>query len=278
MKFPLAGKSCWVTGAGAGIGRALVRELNVEGAAVVAIDRDAKALSDLSREAELLGFKIRSWKADVGAGEDYLKELGAAAALHGPPAVMVSCAGIARLGGFKENGWKAFEETLPVNLNGLVLGSIFALPLMEAKGAGVIVNIASMAGLVPTGFMVSYSTSKYAVVGFTRALQAELDMRHSPVRTLLVCPGFIDTRLMDQKGFEVPGYMRWLMVGDARTAALGIVDAVKTGKREVTPDLGGRLMRGLHGLAPRTAVKLGRLLVAKSWRQALGRDPIEPPE
>lgn len=266
----------WITGAGSGIGRALVRQflsLLGEGAKVLAIDIDAGALDDLSRETELLGFRVDTLLADVGDRRSYLGTLEKEHAVRGAPGVMINNAGIAKVGSFSELGLEAFEKVLRVNFDGVVTGTAFALPRMEEAGGGLIVNMASLAGHLPAAFMTSYSASKFAVVGFTRALQAELRMSRSPVRACLVSPGFVETPIMEQEGAPFPWYMRWLVSKPGETAR-EILRGLKAGRSEIYPDAGGRLMKSLHAVAPGWTVESSRLLLARTLSQLVGAQPI----
>ena len=135
--------------------------------------------------------------------------------------------------------------------------------------------MASIAGHLPTAGMTSYSTSKFAVVGFSRALQAELAMAHSPVKVCLVSPGFVKTPIMDQPGHPFPRMLAW-MVSTPAQVARRIADGVAKGQPEIVPDAGGRLMKALYAVAPGWTVKSSRVLLAKSLRQVLGLEPIRP--
>lgn len=263
----------FITGAASGIGRALTREFLKEGGRVVAIDHNEDALKDLKKEATLWGFQVETLAADVGDKARFLAALEAACARYGAPSVFVNNAGIARVGGFVEMGLDAFENILRVNFNGVVYGTYFALSKMAS--GGVVVNISSMAGQLPAGFMAAYTASKFAVVGFSRALQSELEMSHSPARVCLVCPGFIDTAIMKQEGAPFPWFLKW-MVDTPSSAAKSIARGVKAGKKEIYPDAGGRLLKWSNRLAPTWTVKSSRVLMARSLSQLLGRTPIRP--
>jgi len=268
----IQGKLVFLTGAGSGIGRALAREFLAEGGRVVAIDRDEETLRTLKEDMALLGLKIDTVKADVGDKEKFLLALETTSSILGAPDIFVNNAGIAKVSGFASSSLDAFENILRVNLNGVIYGAHFALSKMGPEG-GLIVNMASMAGHVPAGYMASYSTSKFAVVGFTRALQAELEMSQSPVKTCLVSPGFVDTPIMRQEGVRFPWYLRW-MVGKPEAAAKEIVAGIKGGREEIYPDAGGRMMRLFYRLAPKWTVRSSRVLLAKSVFQAIGKTPI----
>jgi len=255
----LKSKRVFITGAANGIGRALTLEFLRRGARVVALDLNADALASLGKETELLGTPIETRAVDVGdrkAFEAALEDLATA----GPPAVFVNNAGIAKAGSALEAGPEGFEKTLRVNLHGTATGTFFALRKMRAAGEGTIVNIASLAGLMPAPYLASYAASKYAVVGFTRSLREELKIEGSPVRLCLVCPGFINTAIMRQDGFEFPPSLMWL-VPKPDAAAKRIVDAVRWGCEEVTPDAGGKLIRLMNRIAPDLMTLSSRLLL-----------------
>jgi short-subunit dehydrogenase len=118
-----------------------------------------------------------------------------------------------------------------------------------APAGGVIVNISSMSAQLPSPFLSVYSATKAGVAAFTRSVQTELDAAKSPVRTLLVSPGFLDTAMLKQPDANRPASMEWL-VESPEAAAAAIADAIEAGHTELVPDGGGRLMRWLQALAP----------------------------
>ncbi|MBI3554255.1 MAG: SDR family oxidoreductase [Elusimicrobia bacterium] len=275
----IEGQTVWITGAGSGIGLEMTREFLRKGASVLAIDRDAKALAELKKEAALLRFPLATLTADVGSGPDFLAALEGALKSNGSPAVFVNNAGIARVGAFSEIGLDVFEEVLRVNLRGVIYGTRFALAQMRTADRGIIINMASTAGLLPSAFMTSYAASKFAVVGFTRSLQSELKLSQSPVRLCLVTPGFIDTPIMNQRGVEFPKWLRWTVADAARTAK-AIVKGALAGKEEITPDLGGRLLQRAYRWAPVLTAGGAKLLFAHSMAELIGKKAIKiaPPK
>jgi NAD(P)-dependent dehydrogenase (short-subunit alcohol dehydrogenase family) len=246
------GRPVWITGAGSGIGLEFTREFWRRGASVVAIDRSAAGLAELEKEAALLRFPLKTLVADVTAGRDFIAALEALVPQCGAPAVFVNNAGIARAGGFLEVGLETFELVMRVNAMGVVYGTHFALPHMQKAGRGLIINIASTAGLVPSSFMPSYTASKHAVVGFTRSLQLEMREAGSPVRFCLVTPGFIDTPILNQPGVDIPGWLRWT-VSKPAVAVSRIVKGALAGEPQVTPDFTGRLLQRVYKWAPALA-------------------------
>lgn len=240
----IQGREVWITGAASGLGRALAEEFLRRGARVLAIDRDARALELLKSSGP-----FETLVADVGAGADFVDALRGAVREHGRPAVFVNNAGIARVGGFLDTDPETFAAVLRVNLDGVIAGTRFALAEMEQAGGGLVINMASMAGHLPAPFMASYAASKFAVVGFTRALREELRLSGSLARVCLVCPGFVDTPIMSQPGAPFPPSLRWLVARPEPTAR-AIVRAALAGRAEIYPDFGARLMLWTQRLAP----------------------------
>jgi NAD(P)-dependent dehydrogenase (short-subunit alcohol dehydrogenase family) len=261
----LKGQLVYLTGAGSGIGRTLAFELMKEGCRVLAIDSNAKSQESLKSEKFP---PLATLQIDVSDRENYLQALEEASLLYGAPQLFINNAAIAKLGGFSALGLAAFEKVMGVNFMGLLYGSYFALKKMQEAGRGTIVNMASTAGHVPSAFMGSYCASKFAVVGFTRSLRAELQMAKIPVKICLVSPGFIDTAIMRQEGTAFPWYLRWL-IGKPEVAAYKIVLALKKGKEEIYPDLGGRLIRRMYRLSPKGTQRFSQLLLTEPPEQLI---------
>jgi NAD(P)-dependent dehydrogenase (short-subunit alcohol dehydrogenase family) len=107
-------------------------------------------------------------------------------------------AGIGIAGPVEELSLGHWERTIDVNLRGVVHGVRAAYPLMLEQGAGHIVNTASLAGLLPFPLGTPYAMTKHAVIGLTLSLRAEAKARG--VRASAVCPGVIDTPILDTEG------------------------------------------------------------------------------
>jgi NADP-dependent 3-hydroxy acid dehydrogenase YdfG len=108
-------------------------------------------------------------------------------------------AGIAVNGEMRDVSLDDFRQVLDVNLNGVVHGVTAVYPHMVARGAGHIVNTASLAGLAPAPGIVSYGASKHAVVGLSLSLRAEA--ADLGVRVTVICPGFIETPILRESRF-----------------------------------------------------------------------------
>jgi short-subunit dehydrogenase len=117
------------------------------------------------------------------------------AAERGGLDLLFNNAGIGLLGETEECSLDDWNAVLDVNVRGVVHGVAAAYPLMVKQGRGHIVNVASVAGLIPTPHFVAYSASKHAVVGLSVGLREEA--RAKGVRVSCACPGFVNTGIQD---------------------------------------------------------------------------------
>lgn len=191
------GKVAIVTGAASGIGLALSRALVARGASVVLADIDADAASRAA-DGTHAGPPGRASAArldvrDAGAVKELVERT---ATDHGHLDLMFNNAGVGIGGPVLELLDVHFERAIDVNLRGVVNGVLAAYPLMAERGRGHIVNTASVAGLVPSPGLVPYAMTKHAVVGLSVSLRPEAHVRG--VRVSVVCPGVIDTPILDK--------------------------------------------------------------------------------
>jgi short-subunit dehydrogenase len=261
----LQGQMAVVTGAAGGIGGAFVERLGEAGADVWALDVDAAGLAARQEEASRFGRKVVTRVVDVRDGAA-LQAIAGEIAAQGRLDLWINNAGIAGITPFSGTPVEDFDRVMGINLGGVINGTRAALSVMEHSGFGTIVNIASMAGHLPAPMMTSYCASKHGVVGFSRSLQAELALRASPVRLLLVSPGFIDTAII-RKG-EAMGFPPWLsfMLSTPKSVAEETLQAVKSGKAEIFPSMNAKVMRAMYRMLPKATVRSSRVLLAKSWR------------
>jgi NAD(P)-dependent dehydrogenase (short-subunit alcohol dehydrogenase family) len=175
----LAGRHALVTGGGTGIGAAIARALEAEGAAV----------TRLGRRPERLG--ANGVTADVTDRAQVESAFAAARAAHGPIAILVNNAGAAAGVPFAKVTEALWRDMLAVNLDGMFHCCQAALPDLLAAEAGRIVTVASMAGLHGFAYAAPYIAAKHGAVGLTRALAAEYAATR--LRVNAVCPGFVDS-------------------------------------------------------------------------------------
>ena len=185
-------KVALVTGAGAGIGRAVARRLAREGAAVVVVDVDEDAGLDAVREIGSDGGRAAFVLADVASEADASYMVAFARGRFGSLDVLVNNAGGVEEPYFPEGEPEHWGRTIDLNLRGVMLGVHFGVRAMRERGSGVIVNISSVGGI---GFKPydkpEYGAAKAGVVRLTASL-ATLKERMG-IRVNCVCPGLVDT-------------------------------------------------------------------------------------
>ncbi|KHO23698.1 short-chain dehydrogenase [Mycolicibacterium setense] len=240
-----------VTGAGSGIGRATAMAFAAQGAEVVVSDIDEGAAKSTANEIAARGGVAHAYGLDVSDAEAVESFVDQVCSTHGIPDVVVNNAGIGHGGKFLDTPADQYDRVLDVNFGGVVnCCRSFAQRLVERGTGGHIVNVASMAAYAPSASMNAYATSKAAVFMFSDCLRAELDTAGVGLTT--ICPGVIDTNIIDTTRFDVPADQQHKVeqmraqtkkVFAARRygpekVANAIVTAVEKGKavRPVTPE------------------------------------------
>lgn len=197
-----------VTGAARGIGRATAELLAERGAKLVLCDVDEGALEEVASALRAAGSTVHARRVDVadraaldGLAEWIGSEIGALD-------VLVNNAGILVLGGLEETSPEEWERVFAVNFWGVVHACRALAPAMRRRGQARIVNVASAAGLVGFSPLLAYTATKFAVVGFSQALRAEL--AEDGVGVSVVCPGLVHTTLPKQPHIELGEQKRLL--------------------------------------------------------------------
>jgi short-subunit dehydrogenase len=264
------GKVVIITGAAGGIGRALAGAMLEAGATVWGWDLSLEGLETLKRQGEKLGQEIRTRQVDVT--DPKAMEAAAAEVFAREKRIdyWVNNAGIVGIGSFAQLPANEFDRVIQINFSALVTGTRLALGYMEDQGSGTIVNIASVAGHVPAPFLIAYTASKHAVVGFTRSLREELRLRDSNIRCTLVSPGFVDTALIARKS-KAMGFPEWLSWALASPDAVAreIVIGLRKGHEEIFPALNGRVILRMYRLLPQFTVRRSRIFLADSFKDFL---------
>lgn len=198
----LDGRHAVVTGAGAGLGRAIAIALAQQGAQVALLDRDAASAEESARQVRQAGGHASVHVCDVAQGQQVHEAVAQAAAAGGLD-IVVNGAGVASAPGmpFTNNTEADWDRTLAINLKGAVHVCQAARPWLLASPAGRIVNVSSITGVIAAPYMPPYSVSKAALNAWTRVLARELAPHHIAVNA--VCPGFIWTPLWEKLGDEM---------------------------------------------------------------------------
>jgi NADP-dependent 3-hydroxy acid dehydrogenase YdfG len=189
----IEGKVVAITGASSGIGEASARLLAERGASVVLGARRIERLDDIASEIRDRGGAVVTCRADVARREDLERLVGAAVDEFGQLDVLVSNAGISKVGPISDldvDGWSAMID---VNLRGVLHGIAAALPVFRRQGRGHFVTTVSTAGLKVVPTMAVYAATKNAVRTLMEGLRQE--STDGVVRTTSISPGFVDTQL-----------------------------------------------------------------------------------
>jgi NAD(P)-dependent dehydrogenase (short-subunit alcohol dehydrogenase family) len=196
-RVALAGRVAVVTGAAKGIGRATALELARAGALVAGCDLDEQGLQTTLDECRAAGAPA-TLGARVDVAEPAQLEAFAARveAELGATFCLVNNAGVGLSAGFFDTQPDDWDWVMRVNLGGTIHGTRAFAPRMRGRGEGRIVNVASASGYCNLPALSAYGTSKYAVVGLSEALRAEL--LPSGVMVSVVCPGIVATSILDQ--------------------------------------------------------------------------------
>jgi meso-butanediol dehydrogenase / (S,S)-butanediol dehydrogenase / diacetyl reductase len=187
----LLNKVTLITGAGAGIGRASALRFAAEGAVVIAVDRDTAAAEETAQMVRAAGGRAEAEVADVADPRSVALLFGTVMARHPRLDVLFNNAGIVLGGTVEDTSLEEWEQTLRVNLTSMMLCCQQAVPVMKRQGGGVILNTASVAGLVGVKNRLAYSASKAGVVGLTKSIA--MDFIADGIRCNCLCPGTVDS-------------------------------------------------------------------------------------
>ena len=191
----MADRAALVTGGSSGIGLAIARMLRDEGFDLTLASRRPEKVQAAAEELGAVAVA-----ADVGDPEACARLVEEHRERFGRLDVLVNSAGVGIAGTVEQLPVKHFDLQIGVNLRGLFFVTQAAVPLLR-ESRGLIVNLASIAGTLPTPGLATYGATKAAVIALTRSLNEELDA--DGVRAIAVCPGFVDTPMAEWSG--IPG-------------------------------------------------------------------------
>ncbi len=251
-----------ITGGADGIGRALSYEFAQHGHDLVLVDIDREGLETVGAALESTSGTVREQIAVDLTDADAVDRIETRLAAEGLVVdTLVNNAGVPVYGPFVETDWTDEQSMLRLNIEALTALTDRFLPGMVARGHGRVLNMASLAALLPVPTAAAYGASKAYVLSFSLALAEELT--DTGVTVTALCPGETQTSFLTRGGMERSGFdpdSPGLM--QPRTVAKAGYRGTMAGKRIVVPGWGNRVRYHLSRLLPR---RLGARLVGNLW-------------
>lgn len=241
FEYDLKDKTVLITGGSRGLGLVMAREFAREGSRLVLCARDEQELDQARLDLEKLGAEVLVVPCDVTNKDDVNQLISTANNRFGAVDVLVNNAGVIQVGPIEVMTHEDFELAMQAHFWGPLNTIMAALPAMLERKTGRIVNISSIGGKVSVPHLVPYSASKFALVGLSKGLRAEL--MKDGIKVTTVCPGLMRTgspRNADFKGKHQFEYA-WFSISDAlplltvsaENAARQVVRACKRGDAEL---------------------------------------------
>jgi short-subunit dehydrogenase len=254
----ISGQVVLITGSSRGLGLAMAREFASLGCKLVICARDEQELREAEADLRARGAEVLAIRCDVGKNDDVQKMVEQTTQHFGRIDILINNAGIIQVGSIESQTIEDFQEAMDVMYWGIVHTTLAVLPQMKARGYGRIANITSIGGKISVPHLVPYGAAKFAAVGFSEGMHAELMKDGITVTT--VVPGLMRT------GSHLNAYFKgdhqkefsWFALGatsplsaiSARRAARSLVNAVRSGRAEVVLSIPAKLAVLAHGVAP----------------------------
>ena len=254
----LHGEVAVVTGASRGLGLLLARELAGQGCPLVICARDAAELERAADELRAAGAEVTTVACDVTDEATPQLLIDTAVQRYGRLDILVSNAGVIQVGPVQAAQIGHYEMAMNTMALAPARLALTALPVMRRQGHGRIVTIGSIGGKISVPHLLPYSTAKFAAVGFSEGLRAELG--RGPVTVTTVVPGLMRTGSHLQARFtgQPSKEFTWFSLGaslplvsmDAERAARQIIAAVRQRRAEIILTPAGQLVSRAAGIVP----------------------------
>ena len=261
-----------VTGGASGMGRAVCEQMGRHGATLVVADIKDEGAREVAGSIVAAGGKARAAKLDVTRQGEVHDLVHQTARENGRLDLIFNNAGIGILGDERDKTSDHWRKIIDVNLLGVLYGTTAAYPLMVEQGFGHIVNMASMAGYIPSPMDAAYGTTKHAIVGLSLSLR---DEGHDlGVKVSAVCPGFIKTPIIyntpilnvDYSREEIEQNLPHFLFMDVNKAGKAILEGVARNRAMIVFPFHARLAWWLMRLFPALFDRVGRLQI-RSFRK-----------
>jgi len=244
-----------ITGGSSGLGKALAQRFVKEGAHLALIARNVKKLESVKEELSAScrdGQKIEIFSCDVSDYDSVEQTFTKIVKILGAPDMLINNAGILKEGRFEDLPLSTFRETMDIDFFGVLNCTKAVLPLLKKKGDGRIVNIASLGGKMASYGYAAYCSSKFALVGLTDTLRAELKPCH--IKVYLVCPGEFDSPMVEElntyRTAENRAVTQTVPVLPLDVVADKVLRGIRRNLYLIIPGFAGRLLEWGGRLAP----------------------------
>lgn len=254
----ISGQTALITGASRGLGLLLADEYARRGCRVVICATDEEELAVARRKLQQRGAQVLAVVCDVSEPSQVRELVDTTRRHFGPVDILVNNAGIIQVGSLETTTLEDFDRAMDTMFYGALLTTRFVLPQMKQRGGGRIVNITSIGGRLSVPHLLPYNCAKFATVGLSRGLHAELARHDISVTT--VVPGLMRTGSYRHALFKGnrSGELTWFSLGstlpgitlDARRAARKIVAASVKRKSEYTVGTPAKIAALFNGLFP----------------------------
>ena len=250
---PSDSSTCLVTGASAGIGTEIARQLAQRGHAVTLAARRRDRLTELARELKAeYGVRADTVTCDLSSAAARKRMVQTIERRGAQVDVLVNNAGFGSAGRFQELDADAEVRMVRTNVEAIVDLCTTYVPQMVARGSGAVLNVASVASFQPVPRQTTYAATKAFVLSFSEGLHQ--DLRGTGVTATALCPGptrteFGETAGIREELFEVPG-----LVYSAEEMAVAGVEAMERGRRVVVPGVTNRVGALSGRLMPRALI------------------------
>jgi len=264
VAWDLKDKVAIVTGGSRGLGLVIARQLARQGARVAICARDAGEVERGRQDIEQYGRHVFGAVCDITDRNQVERFVGQVRMLLGPVDILINNAGVIQVGPMEHMTLADYEEAMQSHFWAPLYNILAVLPDMRRRKQGRIVNITSIGGKVSVPHLLPYGASKFALVGLSEGLRAEL--AKDGIRVTTVCPGLMRTGSPPNAFFK--GQHRaeytWFSIGDAipiismsaERAASRIIRAMQVGEAEIILTIPAKLAVWFHGLFPGTTADL----------------------
>lgn len=260
----ITGQTVLITGASRGLGFAMAQEFARQGCRIAICARSEEELDVAAAQLRAVGAEVLTIPCDVTIQDDVQKMVQQVIERFGQIDILVNNAGVIQVGPLQSQTVTDFQEAMDTMFWAHVYTTLAVMPHMVGRRSGRIANITSIGGKIAVPHLVPYSSAKFAAVGFSEGITAEL--AKDGIKVTTVCPGLMRTGSHENayfKGDHRKEYA-WFSLGasspltaiGARRAARSIVNAIRRGQAEIILSVPAKAAALFHGIAPGTTAQI----------------------